>query len=88
MKIPLILGLATLVVLGLFLLPVVPVTFDIACNGMPGCPHVLDSGSSSITYSYFGVGAVQVQGYNGGHAYCLMHGSPSTVCGIPLVLQR
>lgn len=80
---------ATAFVLGLFLFPVVPVTFEIACtNDMTGCPHLQNLGSASITYSFFGVGAVQVQDYYGGHAYCLMHGSPSTVCGIPLILQR
>jgi hypothetical protein len=84
-------GLAAAVVvlgvLGLFLLPVVPITVVFDCSGGMECPvGVLPvSASASVTYAYFGFGTVQVPNtLGGGHSYCLMYGNPGTMCGFPL----
>ncbi len=81
----LVLSLATvLVVLGLFLLPVVSINVE-AARGTPNSSvNYSTSASASMMYAYFGVGAVQVPGMSGGHAYCLMYGNPGTMCGQPM----
>ena len=83
----LVLGLvAVLVVLGLFLLPVVPVGVGYSCN--PQQDSVCPLGSSdvyahaSVMYAYFGLGAVQMP--VGGQPYCFMYGNPGTMCGQPM----
>ena len=76
--------IVTLVVLGLFLLPVVPIRVT---EYPPTDPTGVSGGIStsvpaSPTYAYFGVGAVYVPDYLLGHSYCLIYGSPHTMCGI------
>lgn len=78
------LGLAAvLVVLGLFLLPVVPITVSWGCEGTFAPTCFTSSASASVMYAYSGIGAVQVPvlGELGGHTYCLMNGNPGTMCG-------
>jgi hypothetical protein len=82
----LVLGSAALLVLGLFLLPVVPIMVVDNCNGGIECPVsvIPISASASVMYAYFGAGAVQVPGSLApGHVYCLMYGNPGTMCGAP-----
>ena len=75
------------VVLGLFLVPAESIRVVNDCIQVHGadCPVsvIPISASASVTYAYFGIGAVQVPGLHGGHAYCLMYGSPETMCGAP-----
>jgi hypothetical protein len=73
-----------LLVLGLFLLPVVPIR---VVEYPPTDPADVSGGLStsvpaSPMYAYFGVGAVYVPDYLLGHSYCLIYGSPDTMCGM------
>jgi hypothetical protein len=83
-----------LVVLGLFLLPMVPISVAwpvvASCytpTGSISCaayyPIREGSVSASVMYAYFGVGGVQIPIANG-HTYCLMYGNPSTMCGFAM----
>ncbi|MGA2663329.1 MAG: hypothetical protein ABSF83_00090 [Nitrososphaerales archaeon] len=80
---------AAVVALTIFLIPIVPVTVTLNCSDLPGCPYVAAPAQASITYAYFGVGAVQVPHLNdGGYSYCVMHGNPGSMCGVPVVMYR
>ena len=72
--------------MGLFLLPVVPITVSVDCENLtlPGCIPGAQSASASAMYAYFGAGAVQVPGPYGSHSYCLMSGDPTVMCGLPM----
>ncbi len=83
-----------LVILGLFLLPVVPISVASVVTldcGTPSGPisctsyYPLQGGSvsASVMYAYFGVGAVQIPSASG-HTYCLMYDSPGTMCGFAM----
>jgi len=77
------------VLLSIFLIPTVPVTVTLNCEDLPGCPHVASPAQASLAYVYFGVGAVQVPNLNdGGYSYCVMHGNPGSMCGVPLEMYR
>ncbi len=77
---------AVVLVLGLFLLPVVPITVEPYCSPhLIGCP-LSESVSASMMYAYFGVGSVYVPNYSGGNNYCVMYGNPGTMCGV--IMQR
>ena len=87
----LVLGVAAVVVLALFLLPVVPIT--VASPYTEGTPRSLSSyqsASASMMYAYFGVGAVSVPNPNplltgsAPQTYCLAYGNPGVMCGYPL----
>jgi len=70
---------AVLVVLGLFLLPVVPIA--VSCGEHLstlsfGCLRF--SASASVMYAYFGVGAVQLPF---SHSYCFTYGNSGNMCG-------
>ena len=71
----------TVIVLGLFLIPVVPITVGLTCPPGVFCFLGHYPASASMMYAYFGVGAVQLSGMSGGHAYCLMYGNPGIMCG-------
>lgn len=80
----LVIGLAV-VVLGaiLFLVPVEAIPVESTCPlGVNLCSVSAIPPSASVTYYYFGVGAVYVPNYSGGHSYCLMYGNPGTMCGV------
>jgi hypothetical protein len=69
------LAVATVAVLALFLLPVVPLSRGPACFGGAGCDTFHSSARASVTYAYFGVGEVYVTVINGdfvSHTYCWM----------------
>jgi len=80
------LGVAVVVVLGLFLLPVVPITVSVDCENLtlPGCIPGVQSAFASTMYAYFGAGAVQVPGSYDSRSYCLMSGNPTVMCGLPM----
>lgn len=88
-EVKVVLGLAAVVViLGLLLLPVVPITVSAGCEtsatiNFGPCVAILASGSASVMYAYFGAGAVQVP-VSSGHSYCLMYGNPGTMCGFAM----
>ena len=81
-----VLGLAAVVMLGLFLLPVVPVTVGRGVQEpdraslAPG----VQSAYASAMYAYLGYGAVQVPGPNGSEHYCLVSGNPTVMCGLQM----
>ena len=84
---------ATEVGLGLFLLPVVPISVasvvTLECStpsGPVSCTSyytLQGPTSASVMYAYFGAGAVQIPGSNG-HSYCFVYGSPGTMCGFAM----
>jgi hypothetical protein len=80
---------AVVIVLGLFLLPIVPVT--VAFSPRPDLPSggamFTESASASPMYAYFGFGTVYVPNNHAGHSYCLMEGNPGTMCGIFMQLD-
>jgi hypothetical protein len=88
----LLIGLAaTVVALGLFLLPVVPISVasvvTLGCNNPSGtgCASYYPlqyPASASVMYAYFGLGAVQIP--SSGHSYCLMYGNPGIMCGFAM----
>ena len=70
-----------LVVLGLFLLPVVPISVPYECNGNASeCAQVSISTFASATYAALHVGGVYVRDNNDGSfsRYCWMQGNPVT----------
>ena len=78
------LGLAiVLVSLTLLLLPVVPITVALTAPQTIATGVEMAPASASVTYAYFGMGAVYVESFGGGHVYCLMYGNPGTMCGQP-----
>jgi hypothetical protein len=73
------LGLTAGVVLGLLLLPVVPISVKYACFGNASmCSLLSYSMFASATYASFHVGAVYVRDNNDGRfsQYCWMEGDP------------
>jgi hypothetical protein len=77
------------VVLGLFLMPAVPISIEPdcasptgTCSGGPGVPA-----STSVTYAYLGAGAVRVPNFSPlligptSYSYCLVYGNPGMMCG-------
>ena len=87
----LVLGVAAVaVVLGLFLVPIVPITVA-STEGTQNSSIVTGSytASASMMYAYLGLGAVYVPSppnpYGAvtmlTHSYCLMVGNPGTMCG-------
>ena len=78
-KLALISAALVLVVLGLFLLPVVPISVQYACAGNASeCAQLCISTFASVTYASFHVGAVYVKDNNDGafSQYCWMEGNP------------
>jgi hypothetical protein len=70
---------AVLVVLGLFLLPIVPISVGYVCNGNASeCAQLSYSTFVSVTYASFHVGAVYVKDNSDGtfSQYCWMQGDP------------
>jgi len=78
------LGLAAVVVvLGLFLLPVVPITVAFSSGPI----MYVAPASVSPMYAYLGLGMVYVpHAFSDGHSFCWMEGSSGTMCGIPMQL--
>jgi hypothetical protein len=81
-----VLGLAAVVMLGLFLLPVVPITVGAECKNLtvPGCAPGVQSAYASAMYAYLGYGAVQVPGPYGSEHYCLVSGDWTVMCGLQM----
>jgi hypothetical protein len=80
-KLGLVSAVAVLVALGVFLLPVVPISVEYACNGSAsGCSQLSYSTFASVTYASFHVGAVYVKDNGDGrfNQYCWMEGNPIT----------
>jgi hypothetical protein len=72
-------GIAVLVILGLVLLPVVPISVKYACFGNASeCARLSISTFASVTYASFHVGAVYVKDNSDGafSQYCWMEGNP------------
>jgi hypothetical protein len=85
-------GAAVGILLGLFILPVIPISVQYACFGNASlCSELSYSTFASVTYASFNVGAVYVWNNHGGYnAYCWMQGNPvsnpaidnDAVCGL------
>jgi hypothetical protein len=72
-------GMTLGVVLGLFLLPVVPISVRYTCFGIGSlCSQLSISTYASVTYAVFHVGAVYVRDNADGSfsRYCWMEGNP------------
>ena len=84
-KLALVSAAAALVVLGVFLLPVVPISVHYACFGNTSmCSQLSYSTFSSVTYASFHVGMVYVKDNSDGSfsRYCWMQGNPVSNPGI------
>lgn len=94
------LGLVVAVVAAtLFLVPVASISLETPCSTFESSATAnlgvcspeqaagtfgYASGTASVTYVVFGVGAVLVKGYEtGGSVYCLAYGNPGSMCGLP-----
>jgi hypothetical protein len=78
-------GIVVGVLLGLFLLPVIPISVQYVCFGNATmCAELSYSTFASVTYASFNVGAVYVRDNNDGRfsSYCWMQGNPVNNPGV------
>ena len=78
-------GIVAGILFGLFLLPVMPISVNYACNGNASeCSQLSYSTFASVTYASFHVGAVYVKDNSDGtfSQYCWMEGNPVNHNGV------